>query len=219
MNSGTRKRPLCLEQSRVVGKPVGDGGWFVVHYVVDAWLAAVNEHGCRGCRVTNVNERKLALAFANNGHAPPADVIGETSVPGIGGSGTVKGTISQHDTLDVGRAKNGMLVNMDGFDQLGSARDQAKQTLVLPRRRPAVRVVEKEPLCAMTRRTLAARAPSIRINVPSVRRRFVTANSSTTLRGLIRLGILVSWWMSTSGRASTSVRLSFSRSKTSQITG
>ena len=58
-------------------------------------------------------------------------------------------------------------------------------------------------LWATKRCAPASRAAARRWRVPSLRSLLVRAKSRSNVRGLMRAGIAVSWWITASGRAST----------------
>jgi hypothetical protein len=74
-------------------------------------------------------------------------------------------------------------------------------------------------LWAMIRVAPAACAASTRLRVPSLRRRSLAANSLAILRGLMRAGIEVSWWITASGRAALTAARTAAASKASARTG
>ena len=76
-----------------------------------------------------------------------------------------------------------------------------------------------EMLWAMSRVAPAARAASHRLRVPWLRRRLFSSNCSAKRFGSIAFGMLVSWWITASGRASASALVSAAASKASTTTG
>ena len=77
----------------------------------------------------------------------------------------------------------------------------------------------KAMLCAISRRTPAARAAAARFGVPSMRMRALRRSASAYCGVPGAKARSVSWWMTASGFATTTARFKASASKTSTTTG